>query len=334
MKIRTALHIITTVFFLPAAALVTHILPIAANAQDRVYPAKPVRIITSVVTGSSGDAFARALGDALTRQLNQSIIIDPRPGVGGNLAAETVVRAAPDGYTLLMGSVASLSIATSYYKSLNYDLRRDLAPVSNVGQIANGLFVGPAIGANNLREFSAMIKTAPGKFSCASATVGGLLHLTCEMYKKAAGLDILHVPYRGTSFFMPDLMVGRVTMAFDTIPIYVPLVKAGKLKILAVTTSIRSPVLPEVPTMAEGGVTGVESKGLYGLFVPAGTPADIVQLLSREVANGLNEPVLRPKLLQQGIEAEPTTPEGLIEIIRSEIAKWAQVIKASDIKPE
>ena len=304
-----------------------------APAQERVYPNKVVRFITSLATGSSADAFGRTITDQLTRRLNQSVIMDPRPGAGGNLAAETVAKAVPDGYTLLMSSVASNAINASYYSQLNYDFRKDFAPITKFGQIPNGLFVGPELPANNLKELTALLKAAPGKYSCASSGTGGLLHLTCEMYKKAAGLDVLHVPYKGATY-QPDLIAGRVTLVFDNIPVYVPLVKSGRLKILAITSTTRSPVLPYVPTAIEQGLTNFDSRGLFGLLAPAGTPNDVIQLLNREIGAVLRDPAVRDKLIQQGIEPDPGTSEGLRDLINSEIIKWARVIKEADIKPE
>lgn len=304
-----------------------------ARAQDRAYPAKVVRFITSLATGSGADTFGRAVAEQLTRRLNQSVIIEPRPGAGGNIAAETVAKAAPDGYTLLMSSVASNAINATYYSSLNYDFRKDFAPISKFGQIANGLFVGPGVPANNLAEFSAMIKAAPGKYSCASSGTGGLLHLTCELYKKAAGLNVLHVAYKGATF-STDVMSGRVTMVFDNIPAYIPLVQADKIKILAVTTTVRSPVLPNVPTAVESGLPTLVSQGLFGLLAPAGTPNEIVQLLNREVGIVLKDPALRERLLKLGIEPEASSPEGLRELIQSEITKWARVMKEAGIRAE
>lgn len=301
-------------------------------AQDRAYPTKVVRFITSLATGSSADMFGRTVADQLTRRLNQSVIVDPRPGAGGNLAAETVARAAPDGYTLLMSSVASNAINAVYYKTLNYDFRKDFAPISKFGQIANGLFVGPELPANNLKELTALLKASPGKYSCASSGTGGLLHLTCEMYKKAAGLDVLHVPYKGATY-SPDLMSGRVTLVFDNIPVYIPLVQAGKIKIIAVTTTERSPALPNVPTAIESGVP-LDSRGLFGLLAPANTPNEIIQLLNREIGAVLRDPAIREKLIQQGIEPDPGTPDGLRDLINSEISKWGRVMKEADIKPE
>jgi len=304
-----------------------------AVAQERAYPNKVVRFITSLATGSSADAFGRAITDQLTRRVNQSFIMDPRPGAGGNLAAETVARATPDGYMLLMSSVASNAINASYYTSLNYDFRKDFAPVTKFGSIPNGLFVGPELPANNLKDLSALLKAAPGKYSCASSGTGGLLHLTCEMYKKAAGLDVLHVPYKGATY-QPDLIAGRVTLVFDNIPVYVPLVKSGRLKILAITSATRSPVLPFVPTAIEQGLPNFDSRGLFGLLAPAGTPSEVIQFLNREIAAVLRDPAMKQRLIAQGIEPETSTPEGLRDLIQSEVSKWARVIKEADIKPE
>ncbi len=306
----------------------------AAQAQDRApYPNKVVRFITSLATGSSADSFGRAITDQLTRRLNQSVIMDPRPGAGGNLAAETVAKSAPDGYMLLMSSVASNAINTSYYSQLNYDFRKDFAPITKFGAIPNGLFVGPGLAANTLPELTALIKAAPAKYSCASSGTGGLLHLTCEMYKKAAGLDVLHVPYKGATY-LTDLASGRVTLVFDNIPVYVPQVHAGKLKAIVITAPTRSPALPNVPTAIESGLPGFESRGLFGLLAPAGTPNDVIQLLNREIAAVLRDPAMREKLIAQGIEPESSTPEGLRDQIQSEITKWARVIKEAGITPE
>ena len=304
-----------------------------AHAQDRPYPNKVVRFITSLATGSSADAFGRTVADQLTRRLNQSVIMDPRPGAGGNLAAETVAKAAPDGYTLLMSSVASNAINASYYKSLNYDFRKDFAPITKFGQIPNGLFVGTDLSANNLKELTTLLKAAPGKYSCASSGTGGLLHLTCEMYKKAAGLDVLHVPYKGATY-QPDLIAGRVTLVFDNIPVYVPLVKSGRLKILAITSATRSPVLPFVPTAIEQGLPNFESRGIFGLLAPASTPNEVIQMLNREIVAVLRDPAVRERLIAQGIEPETSTPEGLRDLIQSEITKWERVIKEAGITPE
>ncbi len=332
----------TTVFASRHAAVAVSMLVAAglactagqARAQER-YPAKPVKFIISQTAGSGGDAFARNVAENVSKRVGQAVVVEPRPGAGGNLAAEIVAKSAPDGYTLLHGSVSSLSIAVTYYKTLNYDARRDFVPIMKTGQVSNALVVGAGVPANNINELTAMIKAAaPGKFTCASAGVGGLLHLTCELYKKQAGVNVLHVPYKGTQFFLPDLMVGQVTLAFDTLPIYVAQAKAGKIKILAVTAPARSPVLPEVPTAVESGLPGLVSVGIYGLFAPVKTAPEILQLLHRETGAALGDAALRERLLGQGIELDPTSPAALRELFEGEIAKWARVIRDAGITPE
>ncbi len=315
-------------------AAVVAFAPGQTHAQER-YPAKPVKFIISQTAGSGGDAFARGVAENLTKRVGQTVVVEPRPGAGGNLAAEIVAKAPADGYTLLHGSVSSLSIAVTYYKTLNYDARRDFVPIMKTGHVSIALVAGAGVPANNINELTAMIKSAaPGKFTCASAGVGGLLHLTCELYKKQAGVDVLHVPYKGTQFFLPDLMVGQVTLAFDTLPIYIAQAKAGKIKILAVTGTSRSPILPEVPTAVESGLPGLVSVGVYGLFAPAKTAPEILQLLHRETGAVLGDAALRERLLALGVEADPTSPAALRELFDGEIAKWARVIRDSGITPE
>jgi tripartite-type tricarboxylate transporter receptor subunit TctC len=303
-----------------------------AFAQDRPYPYRVVRFITSLGGGAGADGMTRAIGEQLSRTLGQQFIVDARPGAGGNIAAEFVTKATPDGYTLWMSSLAANAIQMSYTKGLSYDLRKDYVPISKFAHIANGIFVGPSFQASTLAELTAMGKAAPGKLSCASSGTGGLLHLTCEMYKKAAGVDALHVPYKSSVIFLPEITVGAVSMVLDNIPIYVPMVKSGRIKALAVTTTKRSPVLPDVPTAMEQGVN-MDSSGLFGLLAPAGTPREVVQLLNRELAPILNNKELREKLLQQGIELEHTTPEAWRQMIDQEIAKWARVIQDAGLRP-
>ncbi len=306
---------------------------LSANAQERPYPNKLARMVTSLGVGSGADSMTRVVAEQLTRRLNQSFIVDARPGVAGNIAAEFVAKAPPDGYTLFMSSLAANAINASYFKTLNYDLRKDFVPISKFAHIANGLFVGPGMQANTLADLTALAKASPGKYSCASSGAGGLLHMTCEMYKKVAGIDLLHVPYKSSVIFLPELTVGSITMVLDNIPLYVPLVKAGKMKALAVTTTARSPVLPDVPTAIESGFQ-MDARGLFGLLAPAGTPPQIVQLLNREVVAILSEKDLRDKLLQQGIEVESSTPDALREMINQEIVKWAQVVKDAGVRAE
>src|SRR5262245_22738358 len=322
-------------FLRPFLIFLCACLPGMAAAQGETYPARVIRMVNSLAAGSSADYLNRALADGLSARINQRVLVENKPGDGGNIAAMTVVKALPDGYTLLMASTASLAIQMTYSAGrIEYDLRKNLAPVSKVAEIPNGLFVTPALPADNLKAFVAYVKAKPGQYSCASAGVGGLLHLTCELFKKSAGVDVLHVPYKGTTAFRPDLVEGRVTMAFDNIPVYVPLVMAGKLKVLAVTAERRSAILPYVPTSAEAGMPSLLSVGLFSLLAPLNTPADTIAFLSRESVAVLRDPKVREMLVKQGIEPGGSTPQELRAQVESEIARWAKVIKDAEIKTE
>jgi len=308
---------------------------VAAQAPAEPYPSKVIRVVNSLSAGSSADFLNRALADGLSARINQRVIVDNRPGDGGNIAAMAVVKAPPDGYTLLMSSTASLAIQMTYNASrIEYDLRRSLAPVSKVAEIPNVLLVTPVLPVDNFKAFVAYVKARPGEFTCASSGIGGLLHLTCEMFKKTAGLDVLHVPFKGSTVFRPELIEGRITMAFDNIPVYVALIASGKLKALAVTSAQRAALLPDVPTTAELGMPGLLSVGLFSLFAPLNTPADVIALLSRESVAVLGDAKVRDTLVKQGIEPGGSTPENLRVQVEGEVARWAKVIKDAGIKTQ
>ena len=309
----------------------------SARAQSGAdaYPAKPIRIVNSLAAGSSADNLNRMFAEGLAQRMNQRVLVENRPGDGGNIAAMSIVKAPPDGYTLFMSSTASLAIQMTYHGDrLEYDLRKDLAAISKVAQIPNGLFVTPSLPTESLAGLIAYGRKNPGKMTCASAGVGGLLHLTCELFKKSAGLDILHVPYKGTTAIRPDLIEGRVTMLFDNIPVYVPLVQSGKLRALAVTAPQRAASLPAVPSTPEVGLPNLISLGLFSLYAPPRTGDEIIARLSRETAATLNDPALREKLAAQGIEPGGSTPQALREQVDAEINKWAGVIRDAKIPKE
>jgi tripartite-type tricarboxylate transporter receptor subunit TctC len=328
--------------FAAAAALaslfaVTFMQLVHAQAPARTaggYPARPIRVIVPFPAGGATDILTRVVVDKLGARLGQAIIVDNKPGAGANIGAEAAAKAPPDGYTLLMGSVSSHSIAVSYYRNLGYDFRRDLAPISMVAYVTNVLVVTPSLPVRSVPELIAYAKAHPGELNFASSGTGALIHLTGEMFKQMAAIDIVHVPYKGTALFLPDLMDGRVSMSLDTLPPHLPHIKSGKLRALAVTSAQRSPVLPDLPTVAEAALPGFESVAPYALFAPAGTPADIIALLNREVNTVLLLPEVRDKLAEQGIETSGSTPEAVATLIRNEIAKWAKVIKDGNIKPE
>ncbi len=304
-----------------------------AQAQD-AYPSKPIKVVVPFPAGGATDILTRAITEKLAQRIGQSVIIENRPGAGANIGAATVAKAAPDGYTLLMGSIGSHSISVTYHKDPGYNFQKDLMPISASGTLSNIVVVGNDVPAKNLAELVAYAKANPGKLTCGSSGTGGLIHLTCEMFKSAAGIDVLHVPYKGTSFLMPDLISGRVTMALDTLPPYLPMLKDKKVRALAITTSNRSPLAPDLPTIAESGYPGFESVASYGFFAPAGTPKAIIDKLNKEINVVLLDPQLKEKLLALGIEIQGSTPEALQAFVNGEVDKWARVIKTSNIKPE
>ncbi len=304
-----------------------------AQAQD-TYPSKPLKVVVPFPAGGATDILTRAITEKLAIKLGQSVVIENKPGAGANIGAAYVAKAAPDGYTILMGSIGSHSIAVSYYKDPGYHFKKDLTAISTAGTLSNIVVVGNELPVKNLAELVALAKKDPGKLTCGSSGTGGLIHLTCEMFKVAAGVDILHIPYKGTSLLMPDLISGRVTMALDTLPPYLPMLKDGKVRALAITTAKRSALFPDLPTVAESGYPGFESVASYGFFAPTGTPPAIITRLNRDINAVLVDPELKAKLVQQAIEIEGSTPEALAAFVDGEIAKWAAVIKASNIQRE
>jgi tripartite-type tricarboxylate transporter receptor subunit TctC len=303
------------------------------QAQD-AYPNKPIKVVVPFPAGGATDILTRAITEKLAVRIGQSVIIENRPGAGANIGAATVAKAPPDGYTILMGSIGSHSISVTYHKDPGYSFKKDLMPISSAGSLSNIVVIGNDVPAKNLQELVAYAKANPGKLTCGSSGTGGLIHLTCEMFKIAAGIDVLHVPYKGTSLLMPDLISGRVTMALDTLPPYMPMLKDGKVRALAITTATRSSLVPNLPTIAESGYPGFESVAVYGFFAPTGTPAAIIKKLNADINAVLLDPDLKDKLLKVGIEVEGSTPEALAAFVDKEIAKWAAVIKAGNIKSE
>lgn len=319
-------------FSLASVALASSLIA-TSSAQD-AYPSKPIKVVVPFPAGGATDILTRAITEKLAQRIGQSVIIENKPGAGANIGAATVAKAAPDGYTLLMGSIGSHSISVTYHKDPGYNFQKDLMPISAAGTLSNVVVVGNSVPANNLAELVAYAKANPGKLTCGSSGTGGLIHLTCEMFKSAAGIDVLHVPYKGTSLLMPDLISGRVTMSLDTLPPYLPMLKDKKVRALAITTSKRSPLVPDLPTIAESGYPGFESVASYGFFAPAGTPKAIIDKLNKEINVVLLDPQLKDKLLALGIEIEGSTPEALQKFVDGEVSKWARVIKTSNIKAD
>lgn len=299
----------------------------AAAAQGN-YPAKPIRLIVGYTPGGATDIVARLLATKLQEALGQTVIVENKPGAGSNIASELVAKSAPDGYTLLVGSIANATNMV-VYKNLGYDTLRDFAPVTQLMSAPSVLAVHPSFPAKNLQELIALAKRDPGKYAFASSGSGGSPHLAGEMLKLRAGIDLIHVPYKGAAPALSDLLGGQVQMAFQTALSAVPHLQSGQLRAVAVAANKRLAQLPNVPTMAEAGLPDFEVSSWNGLFAPAKTPPEIVARLHAEAVKALTTPDLREKLNAQGAEAVGSTPEEFRAYIRAEIEKWGKVVRAS-----
>ncbi len=315
--------------FLAAAGMFALAAP--ATAQ---YPNKPIRFIVPFPPGGGVDIVGRTTGEKLGPRLGQTIVVDNRPGAGATLGTALAAKSTPDGYTFLVAPVIGLAAAHAYYRKLDYDLRRDFEPVSKIGFGTVVMVVPPSLGARSVKEVIALAKAKPGQLTFASSGIGGLIHLTGELFKQMAGVNILHVPYKGTAQLLPDLIDGRVSLAIDSLPAHIPHIQAGRLRALGVARKTRSSQLPDVPTMTEAGLPGFESYTDYALYAPAGTPKAIVARLNKETNAVLQLADLRAKLDGIGIEVAGSTPEALGKEVASEIAKWTKVIKDANIKQE
>jgi tripartite-type tricarboxylate transporter receptor subunit TctC len=304
----------------------------AAFAQP--FPQKPVKLIVGFPPGGGVDIIARSISQALGDRLGQPIVVENRPGAGGNIAAEQVAHAPADGHTLLVGAVSSLAISASLYKAPRYDVLKDLTPVAVVASVPNVLVVHPSIKAKNVKEFIAHVKANPGKVNFGSAGNGTTVHFAGELFKSMASLDMVHVPYKGAAPAMADLLGGQVQVMFDFLSAAAPHIKSGKLHALGVTSTKRSPVLPNVPTIAEAGLPGYNVLGSFGVMAPAGTPADVVNRLNREIAAVVNLPEVKERLISYAATPEQQTPEEFAQILKAEVAKWAKIVDATGVKLE
>ena len=305
---------------------------VTALAHAQTYPTKPIRLVVPFPPGGATDILARDVAQKLTEAWGQSVIVDNRPGAGGNIGSELVAKSAPDGYTLEMGTVGTHAINASLYAKMPYDHVKDFTPVILVAGVPNVLVVNPAVPANSVAELVAYAKANPGKLNFASSGNGTSIHLSGELFKVMAGVQITHIPYKGSAQALQDLLAGQVQLMFDNLPPSLPQIKAGKLRALAVTSATRAPALPDVPTLAESGLPGFEASSWFGILAPAGTPAPIVAKLNAEVANWLATPEAKEKLLKQGANPAGGTPQDFAKHIAAETAKWAKVVKDSGAK--
>jgi tripartite-type tricarboxylate transporter receptor subunit TctC len=303
-------------------------LPTIALAET--YPSRPVRVIVGLPPANSPDIIARLIGGWLSERLGQPFVVENRPGAATNIATELVVRAAPDGYTLLL-VVAGNTVNGAAFKNLTYDFSRDIAPVASIGGIPLVMAVTPSFPAKTVPEFIAYAKANPGKVTMASSGNGSVLHVAGALFEMMAGVDLLHVPYRNSMF--PDLLSGQVQVVFSPVPAAIGYIQSGKLRALAVSTARRLDVMPDVPTVAEL-VPGYEASGWLGVGAPQGTPAEIIDTLNKAVAAGLADQKFKARLSDLGVVVNPMTPAEFASYIAAETEKWAKVVKFANIRPE
>jgi tripartite-type tricarboxylate transporter receptor subunit TctC len=313
-----------TLFF---AAL---LLSLAAAAQP--YPSKPIRFVVPYPTGGPLDTVARLLGQKVAESVKQPVIVDNKPGAGGNIGADAVAKSPPDGYTILMGAVATHAINPTLYAGIPYDPVRDFTPITQVASTPNVLVVHPSIPAANVKEFIAYAKANPGKLNFGSGSTGSAGHLAGELFKTMAGVEMTHVPYKGAAPAMQDLVGGQIQLMFDNLASSLAQVKAGRVKALAVTTARRSALAPELPTIAESGLPGFDISTWFGVFAPAGTPREVVASLHTEFTRALAAQDVSDRMLALGAEPIGSKPEEFAMYIRTESEKYARVIKASGAK--
>jgi tripartite-type tricarboxylate transporter receptor subunit TctC len=315
-------------FFVTAAVLAAA----PCNAAEQQWPDRPIRMLVGFAPGGGTDATARAIAPKMAELLGQQVIVDNRPGATGNIATDITAKSNPDGYTILMGTIAALAINPSLYDKLPFDPVRDLAPVTRAVDSTNVLVVHPSVTAKSVKELIALAKAKP--LNCGSSGVGGAGHLALELFNLQTGTKMTHVPYKGGGPAMTELMGGQIQLIFATAASAVGPIKSGKIRALAVTTLKRSPLIPELPTVAETGLKGFEANNWYGLLVPAKTSRAIINRLNKEATTALNTPDIKEVLFRQGLDAAPESPEAFGAYIKSELAKWAKVVKAAGLKAE
>ena len=306
----------------------------AFNSGAADYPSRPIRIVVSFGAGSISDILARTVSVRLSDLLKQQVVVDNRPGAGGNIGGEAVATATPDGYTIMLAPASVLSINQSLYSSMPYNSATAFAPIAQMSTNCNVLVINPSLPAKSVNELIAFGKRNPGKLNFASVGAGGTVHLSGELFKSMTGIEMVHIAYKASPLAHIDIIGGQVQIMFDTIPTALPQINAGKFRALGVTAARRSQLLPDLPTIAESGLAGYEAVNFNGFVAPAGTPRDIISKLNREIVHILNLPEVKENLLKIGAEPAPSSPEALAQLIKVEAAKWGGVVKALGLKIE
>ena len=296
------------------------------------YPSKPVRVIVPFPPGQAADTFSRMLAERLSQTWGQQVVVENRGGGGGVPGVMAGKEATPDGYTWLIGTSGTLGVNPSVYAKIPYDPLKDFAPASNIFIVPLVVVAHPSFAPNTVQELVAAAKKSPGTINFASAGPGTAQHMTGELFKSRAGIDLVHVPYKGSGPGMTDLLGGQVPLMVDSLASALPHIKSGKIKIIAVTTAQRVPQLPAVPTIAESGYPGFDGAGWSGVVLPSGTPRDLVERISADIQRALNEPQLHDRIIERGGIPDPRTPQGYADFIRAEIEKWAQVAKTANVR--
>jgi tripartite-type tricarboxylate transporter receptor subunit TctC len=316
---------------MPVALLAASALSSPVQAAT-AFPTKPIRIIVAYTPAGTTDILARAIGQKMSETWNQPVIVDNRAGAAGNIGTEVAARATADGHTLLMGTAGTHGINVSLYRKLSWHPVNDFAPVSLSAMVPNIMVVNNSLPVKNVKEFIAHVKANPGKLSYGSPGNGSTAHLSMELFKSMTGSTIVHIPYKGSAGVLTDVMGGQIAVTIDNMPPYIPQVKAGKIRALAVSTGKRSSAMPDLPTIAEAGVPGYEAGAWFGLLAPAGTPKAVVAQLSAESARIIKLPDVSKRVSELGADPVGSTPEQFAELIKTEIAKWAKVIKDANVE--
>jgi tripartite-type tricarboxylate transporter receptor subunit TctC len=320
---------VKTRFFFAALTLC-----ISLSAAAQPYPNRPIRLVVPFAPGGSADLVARLLGQSLAESWGQQVIVDNRPGASGMIGNDLVAKSAPDGYTLTIGTLGPFAVNQTLFAKVPYDNVRDFAPITLTGISSHILVAHPSMPVETVTELLALAKARPGQLAFASSGTGNATHLTFELFKARAGIDIVHVPYKGGGPAMADLLGGQVAFSFASMPSALPFVQAGRLRSIAVSGGQRSPLFPNVPTVAETALPGFASEDWQGLLAPAKTPTEVVGKLNGEIARILALPEIRSKLSAAGFDAKTSTPEWFAQFIQSETVKWAKLLKQSGIRVE